>query len=464
MRTIANPKTRVSLDQLYPSTFSAEHIEDTYAPLNSPSLTGSPSAPTANQSDNSNQIATTKFVKTAIANLVNGADTDLDTLKELADALGNDKNFAATMTTELGKKLNTNNANYIKSIAAVDQTNSGTKITLTKGDGSTTSFTTKNTIYTHPTTSGNKHIPSGGSSGQFLKWSSDGTAVWAADNDTHYKALLVLAGTNNATSNATSATANTATYLNTIENGAKSGSIKITGGGATSVSAINGTITITSTNTTYSAFAGKGAGLVPARSGTATTRYLREDGTWVAPPDTNTTYSVFKGSSAGLVPSRSGSATTRYLREDGNWATPPDTNTVYTHPTTAGNKHIPSGGSSGNYLVYGGSSGTASWSSAIPVASKLETARTIAVETWSGSVRYGRNPSTNRYEYYMTHTRLATGSAPFNGTENITIQVGCASGCASTCGTSCTNTCTATCSGGCSDYCSGCSGGCSGDE
>ena len=42
------------------------------------------------------------------------------------------------------------------------------------------------TVYTHPTTSGNKHIPSGGSSGQFLKWSSDGTATWASDNNTTY--------------------------------------------------------------------------------------------------------------------------------------------------------------------------------------------------------------------------------------------------------------------------------------
>lgn len=40
--------------------------------------------------------------------------------------------------------------------------------------------------YTHPTTSGNKHIPSGGSSGQILRWSSDGTAVWDADNNTTY--------------------------------------------------------------------------------------------------------------------------------------------------------------------------------------------------------------------------------------------------------------------------------------
>ncbi len=34
------------------------------------------------------------------------------------------------------------------------------------------------TVYTHPTTSGNKHIPSGGSSGQTLEWIADGTAIW----------------------------------------------------------------------------------------------------------------------------------------------------------------------------------------------------------------------------------------------------------------------------------------------
>ena len=53
------------------------------------------------------------------------------------------------------------------------------------------------TVYTHPTTSGNKHIPSGGSTGQFLKWSADGTATWAADNNTTYSAGtgLSLSGT-----------------------------------------------------------------------------------------------------------------------------------------------------------------------------------------------------------------------------------------------------------------------------
>ena len=42
--------------------------------------------------------------------------------------------------------------------------------------------------YSHPTTSGNKHIPSGGSSGQILRWSADGTAAWGADNNTTYTA------------------------------------------------------------------------------------------------------------------------------------------------------------------------------------------------------------------------------------------------------------------------------------
>ena len=41
-------------------------------------------------------------------------------------------------------------------------------------------------IYTHPTGAGDKHVPTGGSSGQFLKYSASGTAVWASDNDTVY--------------------------------------------------------------------------------------------------------------------------------------------------------------------------------------------------------------------------------------------------------------------------------------
>lgn len=45
------------------------------------------------------------------------------------------------------------------------------------------------TKYTHPTTAGNKHIPAGGASGQILRWSADGTAVWGNDNNTTYNTM-----------------------------------------------------------------------------------------------------------------------------------------------------------------------------------------------------------------------------------------------------------------------------------
>lgn len=138
--------------------------------------------------------------------------------------------------------------------------------------------------YVHPTTSGNKHIPAGGSSGQILRWSADGTAVWGADNNTTYSAM-------------TAATADAA---------------------------------------------GK-TGLVPAPAAGKQTSFLRGDGTWVVP--TNTTYSNFvksgTGAKAGLVPAPSTTVgTTKYLREDGTWSVPPNTNTdtkVTQSATTTGN-------------------------------------------------------------------------------------------------------------------------------
>lgn len=133
------------------------------------------------------------------------------------------------------------------------------------------------TVYAHPATAGNKHIPAGGASGQFLKWSADGTAIWAADNNTTYSAFK-----------------------------------------AATASAAGGT------------------GLVPAPAAGAQAKYLRADGTWQTPP--NTTYSDMKGATAsaagthGLVPAPAAGAQTKYLRADGSWQTPPDTK--YSHPNS----------------------------------------------------------------------------------------------------------------------------------
>lgn len=166
----------------------------------------------------------------------------------------------------------------------------------------------------------------------------DGTnwqLVGDIDTDTHWTSHLY-AGASNGTANA--ATTNGNTYLILCDNTTARDRRKIAGSGATTVTSdASGNITISSTNTTYSNFVKSGstaaAGLVPKPSTTAgTTKYLREDATWQVP--TNTTYSNFvkSGSSAaaGLVPKPSTTAgTTKYLREDASWQVPPDTNTHY---------------------------------------------------------------------------------------------------------------------------------------
>lgn len=106
-------------------------------------------------------------------------------------------------------------------------------------------------------------------------------------------------------------------------------------------------------NTTYTNFvkSGSGAksGLVPAPSTTAgTTKYLREDGTWTVPP--NTTYSAATTSTAGLMSSSDKSKLDGIAVGANN----------YVHPTNAGNKHIPSGGSKFSALKWS-ADGTAIW-------------------------------------------------------------------------------------------------------
>lgn len=75
-----------------------------FAPTVSPTFTGSPKAPTPVTSDSSTNLATTAFVKAVVNALVDAAPGALDTLNELAAALGDDPNFAATVTGQLALK------------------------------------------------------------------------------------------------------------------------------------------------------------------------------------------------------------------------------------------------------------------------------------------------------------------------------------------------------------------------
>lgn len=255
--------------------------------------------------------------------------------------------------------------------------------------------------YTHPTSSGNKHIPAGGSAGQFLKWSADGTAVWANDNNTTYTTMtgatasadgkeglapkpakgqqgLYLRGdgtwatpTNTTYGNATTSAAGLMssgdkTKLDGIAVGANNyvhpttaGNKHVPAGGSAGKIlgwASDGTAQwVDDKNTTYSNFKGAtssaagGSGLVPPpAAGTQSTQYLRADGAWAVPP--NTTYANATQGAAGLM---SGGDKTKL---DGIAVNANN----YVHPTTSGNKHIPAGGASGQILRWS-ADGTATW-------------------------------------------------------------------------------------------------------
>ncbi|SQD10798.1 phage tail fiber protein [Citrobacter freundii] len=74
------------------------------APLHDPALTGIATVPTPPLSVSNKQIANTEFVQAAVAALVGSSPEALDTLAELAEALGNDPNFATTMLNKLAGK------------------------------------------------------------------------------------------------------------------------------------------------------------------------------------------------------------------------------------------------------------------------------------------------------------------------------------------------------------------------
>jgi len=90
------------------SKLATSTASSTYAPLASPALTGTPTAPTATAGTNTTQVATTAYVGTAINNLIDGAPSTLDTLNEIAAALADTANFSDTVVLKSGSTMTGN--------------------------------------------------------------------------------------------------------------------------------------------------------------------------------------------------------------------------------------------------------------------------------------------------------------------------------------------------------------------
>lgn len=162
--------------------------------------------------------------------------------------------------------------------------------------------TTGGTILNSGTTSFTQSLTSGTAVGT-LKINGTSIVLYAPTNtDTHYTSHLYV-GASGGNANATTATSNP--YLLCVDNTTNRNSIQLKAGTNMAISAVNGVVTFTATDTTYSnmtaatsSVAGK-AGLVPAPAAGAQAKFLRGDGTWQTP--TNTTYSAATQSTAGLM-------------------------------------------------------------------------------------------------------------------------------------------------------------------
>ena len=209
--------------------------------------------------------------------------------------------------------------------------------------------------YSHPTSSGNKHIPTGGSAGQILRWSADGTATWGSDNNTTYSAFK--GATSSAAGDSGLVPAPGTADVGKVLKG--SGAWGTLGKGDVGLGNVDNTAD-SAKSVKYATSAGSAGSAGSATNDSKsqaitgyirglsvsgrTVTYTRGDGTTgsITTQDSNTTYGNMTGATAnaagkaGLVPApAAGTQGSKYLRADGTWQTPPDTNTTYGNATTS---------------------------------------------------------------------------------------------------------------------------------
>jgi len=108
--------------------FNTALTDANFAPIDSPTFTGTPTLPTGTiattqtAGDNSTAVATTAFVGTAVANLVDSSPALLNTLDEIAAAIGDDPNFATTITTSIGLKAPLASPTFTGTVSGITST------------------------------------------------------------------------------------------------------------------------------------------------------------------------------------------------------------------------------------------------------------------------------------------------------------------------------------------------------
>ena len=222
-------------------------------------------------------------------------------------------------------------AHYTKleGIADGATANTGTVTSIaTSGAITGGTITTSGTI-SHSTAAGYKHIPSGGSANQYLKYSAAGTAAWQSPDTTP-----------------------TASSSNLITSGAVASAIS----GLPTPMQFKGTLGSggTYTSSTFPA---------AATANTGWTVKVITAGTYQGVSAKVGDTLISDGSAWIIVPSGDEpSGTVTNIATSGAITGGPITSTgTISHSTAAGYKHVPTAGAAGNYLAYGGSSGTASW-------------------------------------------------------------------------------------------------------
>lgn len=224
-----------------------------------------------------------------IALLLNNSSEAVDSIYELRDAMVDNADAIEALETIAGNKADKTHGHAISDVTNLQSTLDGkaAKSTFDTHVASTVSHVTANernawnakastasattataglmtpamvtklngieegaNKYSHPTTSGNKHIPSGGASGQFLKWSADGTAVWAADNDTKYAAGtgIALNGTTFSNSGVRSVVTGTTNGTIIVNTNGTTAAVPVKGLGNAAYTSIDTALSSTSTN------------------------------------------------------------------------------------------------------------------------------------------------------------------------------------------------------------------------